>query len=400
VGAPRVHRHVVVEDLHVARHERDLGGAFRHRLAIDLEGFLLRFAERRHAGKRERMLEADAAADGVERAVAEREDRHAVPGLLPGRDFAHARAVEVLRQHLHQVRPPLEHPVVDRRRAGDEALAALHRRLQAEQPDVVAAVRMEADLRARHVAARVRIRVVAAEVLHVPEQVATAVLRDRAPEIRPEAEVGDRLPLAVELLHGEALQHDDAAPAQQLLAHFLGELRRRAQGEILAPDFFQPDVLPFDAPGGFDELRPLALLEAATPASHVAQILRRPRRRREHRLHRPRLHEGIPTTASISTFMPGMASSLTPMSVLAGRAAPKNSLRTGLIFARSFTSSRYTVTFRMSAKPAPAASRMSFRFRKIWRVCSAASSLTTRPEASVGGTPEMKSRSPKRTASQ
>src|SRR3954471_5992085 len=43
-----------------------------------------------------------------------------------------------------------------------------------------------------------------------------------------------------------------------------------------------------------------------------------------------------PTTASISTFMPGIASSRTPISVLAGRAAPKNSLRTGLILLRSF----------------------------------------------------------------
>ena len=46
------------------------------------------------------------------------------------------------------------------------------------------------------------------------------------------------------------------------------------------------------------------------------------------------------TTASISTFIPVIASSLTPISVLAGLDAPKNSWRTGLIFVRSATSVR------------------------------------------------------------
>src|SRR4029453_3477922 len=46
-------------------------------------------------------------------------------------------------------------------------------------------------------------------------------------------------------------------------------------------------------------------------------------------------YAGSPTTASISTFMPGIASALTSTSVLAGRASPKNSWRTGLMRARS-----------------------------------------------------------------
>ena len=46
-------------------------------------------------------------------------------------------------------------------------------------------------------------------------------------------------------------------------------------------------------------------------------------------------YAGRPTTASISTFMPGIASALTSTSVLAGRASPKNSRRTGLMRARS-----------------------------------------------------------------
>ena len=51
-------------------------------------------------------------------------------------------------------------------------------------------------------------------------------------------------------------------------------------------------------------------------------------------------HDGISATASISTFAPGTASRETSTSVLAGRASPKTSCRTGLIFGRSSTSVR------------------------------------------------------------
>ena len=49
---------------------------------------------------------------------------------------------------------------------------------------------------------------------------------------------------------------------------------------------------------------------------------------------------GIAATASISSSAPGTASAETSTSVDAGRASPKNSIRTGLIFGRSSTSSR------------------------------------------------------------
>ena len=52
---------------------------------------------------------------------------------------------------------------------------------------------------------------------------------------------------------------------------------------------------------------------------------------------------GIAATASISSSAPGTASAETSTSVLAGRASPKNSMRTGLIRARSSTSSRKSV---------------------------------------------------------
>src|SRR5262249_37275233 len=46
-------------------------------------------------------------------------------------------------------------------------------------------------------------------------------------------------------------------------------------------------------------------------------------------------YSGIVATASISSSAPGTASAETSTSVDAGRASPKNSIRTGLIFGRS-----------------------------------------------------------------
>ena len=65
-----------------------------------------------------------------------------------------------------------------------------------------------------------------------------------------------------------------------------------------------------------------------------------PRPRPSARFLEARLRSGIAATASISSSAPGTASAETSTSVRAGRASPKNSIRTGLIFGRSSTSSR------------------------------------------------------------
>ena len=81
--------------------------------------------------------------------------------------------------------------------------------------------------------------------------------------------------------------------------------------------------------------RPTRRVACGLPACARA----RPERRRAS-VHRSAAQLGIAATASISSSAPGTASAETSTSVDAGRASPKNSIRTGLIFGRSSTSSR------------------------------------------------------------
>src|SRR6516162_3094669 len=74
-------------------------------------------------------------------------------------------------------------------------------------------------------------------------------------------------------------------------------------------------------------------------------------------------HDGVSATASTSIRNSGNTSAVTSTSVLAGRASPKNSCRTGLIRARSPMSVRNVVTLTTSAKDAPAAPRASPMFK-------------------------------------
>ena len=83
---------------------------------------------------------------------------------------------------------------------------------------------------------------------------------------------------------------------------------------------------------------------SARPRRRVARRLRACARARPERagaaVCREPAYSGIAATASISSSAPGTASAETSTRVLAGRASPKNSIRTGLIFGRSSTSSR------------------------------------------------------------
>src|SRR5205807_2571326 len=73
----------------------------------------------------------------------------------------------------------------------------------------------------------------------------------------------------------------------------------------------------------------------------------------------------------------GRTRALTSTSVLAGRCAPKNSWRTGLMSGRWSTSRMKMVSFATSDGVAPAASSMRRRLRKICRVCSTTSPAPT-----------------------
>src|SRR5262245_40596828 len=75
--------------------------------------------------------------------------------------------------------------------------------------------------------------------------------------------------------------------------------------------------------------------------------------------------------------------------VLAGRLAPKYSLRTVLTFSRSATFLRNTVTLQTSANVAPAAARQRIRFSCTWRACATTSlPPTVRPCSSLATQPD------------
>ncbi len=90
---------------------------------------------------------------------------------------------------------------------------------------------MEAHLGVRHVAARMRIVVVAAQILHVAEDMAELVLRHRLAEPAAEPEIGDRRLLAVEPVEREILHHDDAAAIQELTPHIGEHVAERLERE-------------------------------------------------------------------------------------------------------------------------------------------------------------------------
>src|SRR5262249_59453087 len=110
---------------------------------------------------------------------------------------------------------PAKHLIVERDRADDAAQAPGLCGLEAQQPDDIDRVGMEGLLVRRLVDARGRIVDAAAEVLHVTEDMALAVLRHRLAEIRADAEVGRGRLLDRIALDRNAAEDDEAATAQQ-----------------------------------------------------------------------------------------------------------------------------------------------------------------------------------------
>ena len=102
--------------------------------------------------------------------------------------------------------------------------------------------------------------------------------------------------------------------------------------------------------------------------------------------------------ASISISRSSRTSREISTSVLAGRCAPKYSLRTVLTFSRSATFLRKTVTLQTSAKVAPAAARQRLMFSCTWRVCATMSlPPTVLPFSSLATHPETNTSWPART---
>ena len=144
---------------------------------------------------------------------------------------------------------------------------------------------MEQHFGAGHVAARVGIGVVAAEVLHVAEDVTLPVLRHGHAHVAAEPEIGDRRRLAVEAVDREVLHHHHAAAVEQLapdVGHHLGE---RGEREVVAPHRLDRDALRRTAATASREFVMVARGEPVAPGRDRPEIARRPRGRIDHRLH-------------------------------------------------------------------------------------------------------------------
>src|SRR4030095_15896200 len=112
------------------------------------------------------------------------------------------------------------------------------------------------------------------------------------------------------------------------------------------------------------------------------------------------LHAHFATTAvaSISTRMSSRTNLEISTRVLAGRCAPKYSLRATFTFSRSAMFLRKTVTLQTSAKVAPAAVRQALMFSRALRAWAVTSSPpTVRPCSSEATQPETKTILPART---
>src|SRR5262249_5609477 len=150
-------------------------------------------------------------------------DRRLVPALLAGRDLAATVEAERLEQRGREIGGPGEQLVGGRDRGDDAAQGPGLRRLQAHGPGDGRRIRRKGLPVPPLIDRRRRIVEAAAEVLHVTEDVALAVLRDRLAAIRADAEEGRRGLLHRIALDRQAAQDDEAAAAEQDIVADAGE---------------------------------------------------------------------------------------------------------------------------------------------------------------------------------
>src|SRR5207249_7214356 len=141
--------------------------------------------------------------------------------------------------------------------------------------------------------------------------------------------------------------HRRRRPLRHVVAVDLGAVRRSDAGRV-------DQVLDEQAPAG-QRTRPRVGIRLDPRDQRVVRI---------------EAHDERTATASTSIRNSGSTSALTSTSVLAGRASPKNSWRTGLIRARSSMSVRKVVTLTTSANVAPAAASTSRMFANTCRACA------------------------------
>src|SRR5262245_8936828 len=234
-SAPAMQRNLIAKELNIAFLELDIGCEFGDRVAIELNRLFLLGGQRRHAGNPQHLLDRRAGANGAEVPVGETVDRLLVPGRGPGRHLTIVRAIEIPGQHLYQIRPPIEHLVVKRDRAGNAASAALLGRMQAKQSGTIAGIRVEANLRIRVVAAA-RGAVIFADVLHMPKHVPVPVLHHLVAEIGAKPHIGDRNTFAVQPINWKILHHHEAAPIDQFSANIGENVLQPSKRKVIAID--------------------------------------------------------------------------------------------------------------------------------------------------------------------
>src|SRR4051794_13191766 len=272
VFASRMQGHEIVEELDIAGCEANVDRTLIDHLSIERNSLRLSRRKRRHAGKLLRLEDGGTGAGSAEVSVDEREDRLLEPWRRTRIHLAGMGAIKIFRQHLREIRTPLEEPVVDRDRACDPAFASALCALQAQQPDIVAGIGVEQHFGASHVAASVRIGVIAAEILHMTKNVPLPILRHGLPEIASQAEIGDRLLLAIEAIDRKALQHDNAATVQQLAANIPEDIRKTLERKIAAADSLDRDTTVTHGSDRGAQLIDVAIRESVAPGRHIAEI--------------------------------------------------------------------------------------------------------------------------------
>src|SRR5438132_12666968 len=95
---------------------------------------------------------------------------------------------------------------------------------------------MEAHLGTGHIAACMRITILAPQILHVAKDMSELILRHGLAEPAAETDVGDRRFLAVEPVEREILHHDNAAAIQEFTLHVGEHVAERRERKALPLD--------------------------------------------------------------------------------------------------------------------------------------------------------------------
>ena len=174
--------------------------------------------EPRRVGEALRGVDVLALVDRRQEAPVPAEHRNLEIGLLAFRHLAAPVGGDRLEQQLQQVGPAAAHLVEDRGRTHQRRQAAGLCRLEAQQADDVAGIGVIGLALVGLVDAHVGIADVEAEILHVAQHMALAVLRARAAEMDAQAEERRRRLAHRPALDRQAAHQQEAAAGQHFVA--------------------------------------------------------------------------------------------------------------------------------------------------------------------------------------